>query len=63
MTSPVCRPYVLPERFTIPMVDAQNFGIEMPQGMVSCTSWSQPCAECAACTFIVSCSSAPSKAQ
>ena len=29
-----CRPYVLPERYTFPLVDAQNFGIEMPQGML-----------------------------
>ena len=28
------RPYVLPERYTFPLVDAQNFGIEMPQGML-----------------------------
>ena len=25
---------MLPERFVIPLVDAANFGIEMPQGML-----------------------------
>ena len=34
MREMLCRPYVLPERYTIPLVDAQNFGIEMPQGML-----------------------------